>query len=100
MKLTTQSTDYTSFHGVIVKTTVKKLKDALGRPQYSENSGRDKSNFVWGCENKDGEVVTIYDYKEYKPINEDEEINFHIGGFSLISTLKGKEELESLLGLG
>ena len=97
MKKTTESINGTSFHGVTIKTTINKLVNALGHPQYFYNTGEDKVNISWDCINEKGYVVTIYDWKEYRTIGLDEEIEFHLGGHNEISTLEGKEELLTLL---
>ncbi len=97
MKKTNKSADGTSFHNVTIKTSVNELIRVLGEPTYQTNDGEDKVNFEWVCETIDGDVVTIYDWKEYRSIGENEEIEFHLGGHSLIHTLDGKDELLRLL---
>jgi hypothetical protein len=97
MKKTEKSSNGTSFHNVTIKTSVNELIRVLGEPTYQTNDGGYKVNFEWVCETIDGDVVTIYDYKEYRMIDVDEEIEFHLGGHSLIHTLDGKDELLRLL---
>ena len=97
MKKTKESATQTSFHKVTITTTVNELTRVLGEPTYQTNDGEDKTNFEWVCETIDGDVVTIYDWKEYRSIGKDEEIEFHLGGHSLIHTLDGKDELLRLL---
>ena len=97
MKKTKKSEGGTSFHNVTINTTVNELTRVLGEPTYQTNDGEDKVNFEWVCETIDGEVVTIYDWKEYRSINENERIEFHLGGHNLITTLDGKDELLRLL---
>jgi hypothetical protein len=87
----------TSFHFVTIRTTVNKLSNALGEAQIIDNSGDDKVNFDWNCETEDGDVFTIYDWKEYRSISEDELIEFHIGGESKSITEKAKTELLAML---
>ena len=65
-----------------ITTTVKALTEALGEPQYAYNTGDDKVNFEWDCETENGAVFTIYDWKEYRSLNENEPIEFHIGAFT------------------
>jgi hypothetical protein len=62
-----------------------------------DNTGRDKVNFEWICETKNGTIFTIYDWKEYRRIRLDEEIEWHIGGMSSIDTVKARQELEALV---
>jgi len=80
-KKTYQDTDGTSFHGVTIRATVDQLTKAFGEP-YDSNSGEDKVNFVWDMENNEGEVFTIYDWKEYRVLKSDEMITWHIGAKS------------------
>ena len=80
MKQTTNSTIGTSFHDTVITTTVNKLIKVLGKPQCDSNDGRDKINFEWNMELADGNVFTVYDYKEYRKLDLDEIIEWHIGG--------------------
>jgi hypothetical protein len=96
-KLTEKSANGTSFHFTTIRTTVNKLVEALGDPQYEDNIGEDKTNFGWDCETKDGDVFTIYDWKEYRRIHGEELIQFHIGGDNKIVTEKAKSELLEIL---
>ena len=70
----------TSFHDDVINTTVNKLIKVLGKPQCDSNDGRDKINFEWNMELADGNVFTVYDYKEYRKLDLDEIIEWHIGG--------------------
>ena len=87
----------TSFHNTTIKTTVNKLTNALGEAQCINNTGDDKVNFDWNCETEDGDVFTIYDWKEYRPIGLNEMIEFHIGGESKSITEQAKMELLDVL---
>ncbi len=97
MKKTSKSSNGTSFHSVVIKSTVDKLTKVLGEPDYVDNSGEDKVNYSWDLETEDGDVVTLYTWKEYRPIEVDEEIEFHIGGMRRNHTILGKQELTELL---
>jgi len=97
MKKTTNLVNGSSFHNVTIKTSVNELIRVLGEPTYQTNDGEDKVNFEWVCETIDGDVVTIYDWKEYRWIDKDEKIEFHLGGRRKIHTLDGKDELLRLL---
>jgi hypothetical protein len=78
-KLSSKSSAGTSYHMMNIVTTINKLSDAIGKPQIEDNDGSDKVNVEWICELSDGTVFTIYDWKEYRPLEYDEEIEFHIG---------------------
>jgi hypothetical protein len=97
MKKTNKSSNGTSFHGVTIESTVDKLTKVLGEPDYVDNSGEDKVNYSWDLETNEGDVVTLYTWKEYRPIEVDEEIEFHIGGMARNHTILGKQELTELL---
>jgi hypothetical protein len=96
-KLTEKSANGTSFHDTTIRTTVNKLVEAVGEAQWGDNSGEDKTNFDWICETKDGDIFTIYDWKEYRSIHRDELIEFHIGGENKLITEKAKRELLEIL---
>lgn len=96
-KLTNSSTSGTSFHGQVFSSTVSELKEKLGEPQFSQNDGADKVNFEWECETEEGDVFTIYDWKEYREIDETETIHFHIGGKSERVTKVALSELKTLV---
>ena len=96
-KLTEKSAIGTSFHDITITTTPQKLIDALGEPQFGNNSGQDKPNFDFVCETEDGDVFTIYDWKEYRPLKMDEIVDFHIGGKSKFITMTAQTELAKIL---
>jgi len=95
-KLSKRSADGTSFHGVEIRTSVNQLKKLLGNPQCEDNSGYDKVNFDWTCETEDGDVFTIYDWKEYRPLGKNEMIDFHIGSHKGYVSTFAKKELQKL----
>ena len=81
----------------VVITTYPKLIEILGQPTFNDNTGEDKTNMEWVCESRDGFVFTIYDWKEYEPLNEEYNYGFHIGGFSEEETKKAKAEIELMI---
>ena len=97
MKKTEKSSIGTSFHDTVITTTVNELVRVLGEPTYQQNTGDNKVNVEWICERENGDIVTIYDWKEYRSIGADEEIEFHLGGHSGLITFNGKEDLIALL---
>ena len=96
MKKTDKTADGTSFFGVTIRSTINILTDALGHPQHYQNTGEDKVNVEWICETENGNVVTIYDWREHRTIGVDEEIEFHLGGHNKIDTIEGKIELDTI----
>jgi hypothetical protein len=86
MKKTSKSPNVTSFYNDVFNASVSDLRKILGIPFSETNDGQDKVNFEWVMENEKGEVFTVYDWKEYRVLNEDELIVWHIGGHSSLST--------------
>lgn len=80
MKKTTKTANGTSFHNDVFNASVSDLRKILGEPKYVDNSGEDKVNFEWVIETDNGDVFTVYDWKEYRVLDEDEIIEWHIGG--------------------
>jgi hypothetical protein len=97
MKQTNKSANGTSFHDMTFTATVADLRKILGEPQCEQNDGQDKCNFDWTMETEDGTVFTVYDWKEYRKLKEDEDIEWHVGGHSGLDTMKALEEIEEAL---
>ena len=91
-KKTYKNVDGTSFHGVTIRATVEQLTNAFGEPD-NNNTGEDKVNFVWDMETEEGDVFTTYDWKEYRSLNLDEVIEWHIGANSKMISLNAKDEI-------
>lgn len=96
MKKTTKSSSGTSFHGVEFTATVGDMKQVLGAPKYETNDGEDKVNMEWVFETEDGNVFTIYDWKEYRRLGTYSKIDWHIGAHNQIVSLKARNELREL----
>lgn len=92
-KKTYQLTDGTSFHNVTFHASVEQLTKAFGEPSMEYNTGEDKVNFEWEMETEDGEVFTIYDWKEYRPLGKYEMIEWHIGAKSRYESEMAKLEV-------
>jgi hypothetical protein len=97
MKKTSLSANGTSFHDDVFNASVADLRKILGEPNFEENTGEDKVNFDWTMETEDGEVFTVYDWKEYRTLDEHEIIEWHIGGRSGIVTGKALNEIAGAL---
>ena len=89
---TRKSSGGTSFHGTTFKATPQQLVD-LFTPDYDANDGRDKTNFDFTLETENGDVFTIYDWKEYRRLNENEIVEWHVGGKNGIVTAKAVNEM-------
>lgn len=97
MKATFKSASGTSFHDTTFSATVQDLRKILGLPRHERNDGEDKTNFEWVMETEEGDVFTVYDWKEYRALEEDEMIEWHIGGKSGRITEKALKEIEDAL---
>jgi hypothetical protein len=93
MQYTTKSPSMTSFHGSVIKCTVSDLRSILGEPRYQGNDGTDKVNFDWVMETESGDVFSVYDWKEYRPLGENEVIEWHVGGHSAKVTDQAVNEM-------
>ena len=96
-KLSVKESSFTSFHRDTIICSVNDLKKLLGEPEYACNTGEDKINYEWNCETDDGDVFTIYDYKQGHPIQDDEHIEWHLGGHEKRITNIAKIELNDML---
>ena len=71
------------FHGITIIASVNELIEAVGYIDFqSKNNGQDEINFKWNCDFEDYNVFTIYDWKEYRTISRDEQIEWRIGAHS------------------
>jgi hypothetical protein len=97
MQKTFQPIDGTSFHFTTIKCSVSTLTKVLGEPDYSGNDGEDKVNFEWDMETDSGDVFTVYDWKEYRSLNETEMIEWHIGGANKNVTEQAAREIRNAI---
>ena len=97
MKPTTKSTGGTSFHDSVINCSLSTLKKVLGEPSYDANDGQDKVNFDWDMETSNGDVFTVYDWKEYRSLNENEMIEWHIGGTDRTVTEQAAREIRNAI---
>ena len=92
------NTTGTSFYNNTIRASVNELIEVIGEPcSQSKNDGQDKVNFEWNCEPDDDDVFTIYDWKEYRILSTDEQIEWHIGGKSKFHTSTMADGVEHLL---
>lgn len=87
----------TSFHGVTIMSTVNKLEKALGKP--TNGDGGYKTNYDWSLKVRhEGKefVATVYDWKDGH-FGRDQQIEFHISGFSETEELIAKGYIEAKL---
>ena len=97
-KKTNQSTNGTSFQDVTFKASINQLTNIFGEPTIQDNTGEDKVNFEWEMETDEGDVFAIYDWKEYRKLDLDEQIEWHIGSNS--RSISGDAQYEVMRELG
>lgn len=97
MKPTTKDVDGTSFHNTVINCSVSTLRKVLDKPHSGCNDGEDKVNFEWIMETDSGDVFTVYDWKEYRSLNENEIIEWHIGGYNQSVTEQAKCEIREAI---
>jgi hypothetical protein len=98
MKKTNQNADGTSFQNVTFKASMQDLINVFGEPDYEDNTGNDKVNFEWVMETDNGDVFTIYDWKEYRELDLNEQIGWHIGSHSKIISSEAQYQVMRELG--
>jgi hypothetical protein len=86
----------TSFHDNTIQGSINQLSKVIGEPTKLK-SGDGKAVFQWILETDEDEVITIYDWKMYREVGMDEEIEWNIGGHSKKSTERAREEIIKLL---
>lgn len=96
---TNKTASGTSFYNHTFTATVEDLRNLLGKPEYESNCGDDKTNFDWLMETESGNVFTVYDWKEYRSLREDEVVEWHIGGASDLVTREALLEIREALRL-
>lgn len=84
-----------SFHNSTITASINDITSVLGKPVVFENTGEDKVNVEWYGVTNDGFKFTVYDWKEYRALDLNEPIRFHIGSESgFMSDTEAAEELE------
>ena len=95
MKAATRFTG-SSFHGTTIDATPNELislADKLDAVYSDVNDGEDKTNFDFDFETDSGIYFTVYDWKEYRILDLDETIRWHVGGGSEKDTIEAVVEL-------
>jgi len=77
-------TSGTSYQGSVM-TSLSNLKNIFEAPSvtYADIDSKTRNEYL--IEFDDGLVATIYDYKEYRAYDDDEILEFHIGGFNALT---------------
>ena len=97
MKRSDKDISGTSFHNHTFRASKFQLIEAIGEPDWVDENINDKVQNDWCCETDNGDVFSIYDWKEYRAYGDDEIIEWHIGGRSGEITEQAQREIEILL---
>ena len=97
MKRSDKDISGTSFHNHTFRASKIQLIEAIGEPDWVDGNINDKVQNDWCCETDNGDVFSIYDWKEYRAYGDDEIIEWHIGGRSGEITEQAQREIEILL---
>ena len=95
-KKSNQDPSGTSFFNDTIQASVTDLRKIFGEPDDDNNSGDDKVNYEWICETSAGEVFTVYDWKNYRSLGDNEIVSWHIGGPNSMVTDQAVNEIASL----
>lgn len=95
MKRSSKNSIDTTFHGDDIMLTRYMIENKIGEPDYTGDKDS-KTQYEWICETENGDVFTIYDWKEYRDYNEYTPIVWHIGGHSKTVTEQALTELKQL----
>lgn len=79
MKKILKSMPMTSFHGSTITATLDDLIKILGEPSSICLNQDEKVQYEWLLETKNGTPFTVYDWKEYREIQPNVELEWHIG---------------------
>lgn len=91
MRPTNKCIGGTHFQYITVIATLGELRKIFGEPEYEEPG--DKTGYQFVAETDDGDVFSVYDRLEYRKLEEDEAINWHIGSHSKEISEKAKAEI-------
>lgn len=76
-KVNEESVFNTCFSFITFEASTDQLISIFGEPSW--RGGASKSTREWWIETENGDVFTIYDWKEYCDFNDDEAIEWHVG---------------------
>lgn len=93
---TTKSISGTSFFGSEINATPNEMIEIFGEPDFTNG---DKTNMEWIRELNGKDIFTIYDWKNYGGILDNQLVDWHIGGHSMEVTEEAKKELMILINL-
>jgi hypothetical protein len=85
----------TSFSGLTFQASPAELRMIFGEPAWETNDRGEKTNFDWVMQTESGRIFTVYDWKEYRRIGEDETITWHIGTRGSGAANQALEEIQA-----
>lgn len=85
-----------SFHGDTITTTASKLIK-ICYDYGDQNGSGDKVNFDFEFKLPNGDSFYVYDWKEYRTLDKDEYVKFHIGADTTSESALAYEYIYELL---
>ena len=68
----------TSYHGYEIQCSLNEIVSVFGKQHYTSPKF-EKAQNEWLLETSEGNIVTIYDWKQHRNFGDDEVISWHIG---------------------
>ncbi len=96
MKKTLNTANGTSHHGQVFITSRADLEKVFGPPHY-EDGPEEKVQAEWVFETQEGDVFTIYDWKEYRHYSPQKAIEWHVGAHTSGAAHRALQEIEDAL---
>lgn len=76
-KVNEESISNTCFSQITFEASTDRIIEVFGEPSYRGSAF--KTTREWWIETENGDVFTIYDWKEYRDFDDDETIEWHVG---------------------
>jgi len=83
-----------TFHGTDFVASKQDIEKACGKTMFSDDDINEVTQHEWEMQTEDGTPFTIYDWKEYREISDNEKITWHIGSFNRFGSAKAYKELQ------
>lgn len=80
----------TSYHGRCVWCSINDIVSVFGKPHYTSPKS-EKAQYEWILETSEGNIITLYDWKQHRNFDDDEVICWHIGSHGRQAARLGEE---------
>ena len=83
-----------TFHNHDFVAAQEDIEKVCGIVMYTDLDPEEITQNEWEMQTEDGTPFTIYDWKEYREISDNEKITWHIGSFNRFGSAKAYKELQ------